>query len=76
VYVLHFKANRKMLKEYPSLTGYTRELYQMDAIRRTVDFEHIKNHYFRSHPTINPHRVVPNGPDLSYLEEPHGRGSL
>lgn len=73
VYVLHFKTNLKRLLDYPNLLGYTRELYQMPSIRKTVNFEHIKNHYFRSHPTINPHRIVPNGPDLSFLEVPHGR---
>lgn len=73
VYVLHFKTNKKRVFDYPNLLGYTRELYQMPAIRKTVDFEHIKKHYFRSHPTINPHRIVPNGPDLSFLDVPHGR---
>lgn len=73
VYVLHFKTNKKRVYDYPNLLGYTRELYQMPAIRKTVNFEHIKKHYFRSHPTINPHRIVPNGPDLSFLDDPHGR---
>lgn len=73
VYVVHFKTNKRMIKEYPNLAAYTRELYQMEDIKATVDFTHIKEHYFRSHPSINPHRVVPNGPDLSYLDEPHGR---
>lgn len=73
VYVLHFKTNLKRLFDYPNLLGYTRELYQIPEIRKTVNFEHIKKHYFRSHPTINPHRIVPNGPDLSFMEAPHGR---
>jgi glutathionyl-hydroquinone reductase len=72
-YVLHFKCNVRQLKEYKHLSRYTREMYQIEAIRSTVNFEHIKNHYFRSHPTINPHRIVPNGPDLSYLDEPVAR---
>lgn len=73
VYVVHFLTNLRMLKEYPNLVGYTRELYQMPEIRKTVDFSHIKAHYFLSHPSINPIRVIPKGPDLTYLDEPHGR---
>lgn len=76
VYVQHFKTNRKRVADCPALLGYTRELYQMPPIRDTVSFEHIKKHYCRSHPTINPLRIVPAGPDLSYLEEPHGRETM
>lgn len=76
VYVCHFKTNKKRIFDYPSLSAFTRELYQMPAIRSTVNFEHIKKHYFCSHPTINPFGIVPAGPDLSYLEEPHGRDSM
>lgn len=76
VYVCHFKTNKKRLFDYPNLSAYTRELYQNSFIKPTVNFEHIKKHYFCSHPTINPFGIVPAGPDLSYLDEPHGRGSL
>lgn len=76
VYVCHFKTNKKRLMDYPNLSAFTRELYQMPAIRSTVDFEHIKKHYFCSHPTINPFGIVPAGPSLSYLDEPHGRDSM
>lgn len=76
VYVCHFKTNKKRLFDYPNLSAFTRELYQIPAIRSTVDFEHIKKHYFCSHPTINPFGIVPAGPDLSYLDEPHGRDSM
>lgn len=48
----------------------------MPLIRETVSFEHIKKHYFGSHPSINPHGIVPAGPDLSYLDTPHGRESM
>ncbi|CAN8061510.1 unnamed protein product [Agarophyton chilense] len=76
VYVLHFKANKKRIMDYPNLSGFTRELYQMPEIKSTVSFEHIKKHYFGSHPTINPLGIVPNGPDLSYMDEPHGRDKM
>jgi glutathionyl-hydroquinone reductase len=76
VYVLHFKTNLRMLKEYPNLRSYTSELYQMPSIRATVNFDHIKAHYFTSHPTINPHGIIPGGPDLSYLDQPHGRAKM
>jgi glutathionyl-hydroquinone reductase len=73
VYVLHFKTNLRMVKDYPNICAYTRELYQMPNIRATVNFEHIKAHYFTSHPTINPYGIIPNGPDLSYLDAAHER---
>ena len=49
-----------------------RDLYQHPGVRETVDFEHIKNHYYRSHDWINPSRIVPAGPGQD-LEAPHGR---
>lgn len=72
VYHGHFKCNLKMLKDYENLWGYTRELYQWPGVRDTVNFEHIKQHYYRSHPTINPNRIVPDGPVLD-LDSPHNR---
>src|ERR1700722_13758920 len=60
VYVTHFKCNKKMIsKDYPNLFGFTRELYQMGNISKTVDFNEIKKHYFESHVHINPTRIVP-----------------
>lgn len=76
VYVLHFKTNRARIMDYPALSGFTKELYQIPEIHRTVSFEHIKKHYFCSHPSINPFGIVPVGPDLSYLDESHGREML
>lgn len=76
VYVCHFKTNKKRIMDYPNLSGFTRELYQNPTIRKTVSFEHIKRHYFESHPSINPHGIVPLGPELSFLDEPHGRESI
>ncbi len=75
VYHGHFKCNLRKLAEYPVLHAYLRDLYQHPGVRDTVDFEHIKNHYYRSHDWINPSRIVPAGP-VQDLEAPHGRGAL
>ena len=75
VYHGHFKCNLKRLEDYPSLLGYLRELYQWPGVADTVNFQHIKQHYYYSHDTINPTRIVPlgMGPDLTV---PHGREAL
>ncbi len=73
VYVGHFKCNIRRLSDYPNLWAYTRELFQWPGIRETVNFEHIKRHYYESHESINPSRVVPTGPFLDF-EMPHDRG--
>lgn len=75
VYHGHFKCNKKMLKEYPSLWGYTREIYQMAGVADTVNKEHIRRHYHESHTSINPHRITPIGADLDFME-PHGRENV
>ncbi|HMB10488.1 glutathione S-transferase family protein [Saliniramus sp.] len=75
VYVGHFKCNLRRIADYPHLSGYLRELYQWPGVRETVNFTHIKNHYYYSHETINPHRVVPLGPVLD-LDAPHGRDGI
>jgi putative glutathione S-transferase len=72
VYVGHFKCNRRRIADYPNLSGYLRELYQWPGVAETVDFGHIKGHYYQSHLNINPTGVVPEGPLLD-LEAPHGR---
>jgi putative glutathione S-transferase len=73
VYVGHFKCNIRRLVDYPNLWAYTRDLYQVPGVADTVHMNHIKAHYYRSHPTINPTGVVPAGPELD-LDSPHGRG--
>ncbi len=73
VYHGHFKCNRRRIIDYPNIWGYLRELYQWDGVAETVNFDHITRHYHYSHETINPHRIVPVGPDLD-LMAPHGRG--
>lgn len=75
VYVGHFKCNRLRIADYPNLSGYLRELYQIPAVAETVNFAHIKEHYYRSHKAINPTGVVPLGPEID-LTSPHGRDHL
>lgn len=72
VYVGHFKCNLRQIEQYPNLAGYLRELYQYPGIAETVDFYHIKRHYYFSHTMINPTQVIPEGPQFDYLT-PHGR---
>lgn len=72
VYVGHFKCNRKRIADYPNLSNYLRDLYQHPGIAETVNMTHIKRHYYESHPTINPTRIVPLGPELDF-EAPHDR---
>ena len=67
--------NRQRLSDYPNLWAYTRDLYQVPGVAETVNFHHIKHHYYGSHRTINPTGVVPKGPDLDFLA-PHGRDAL
>jgi len=72
VYVGHFKCNLRRIVDYPNLWAYLRDLYQHPGVAGTVNFEHIKSHYYVTHSNINPTRVVPLGPELD-LREPHGR---
>ncbi|MCG6949242.1 MAG: glutathione S-transferase family protein [Acidobacteria bacterium] len=72
VYVGHFKCNLRRLVDYPNLWGWTRDLYQIPGVSDTVHFDHIKNHYYRSHGSINPTGVVPAGPVIDF-DQPHGR---
>jgi putative glutathione S-transferase len=74
VYHGHFKCNRNKLAEMPVLWAYARDLFQTPGFGDTVDFDHIKRHYYRTHDMINPTLIVPKGPDLSGWHEPHGRG--
>ncbi len=75
VYVGHFKCNKKRIADYPNLNGYLKELYQWQGVEETVDFYHIKRHYYFSHTGINPTQVVPKGPALD-LMSPHGRDEI
>lgn len=73
VYHGHFKCNRQRLEDFRHLPGYVRDLYQHPGVAETVDFHHIKTHYYASHRHINGTGIVPAGPDIDYLR-PHGRG--
>lgn len=72
VYYGHFKTNLRRVVDYPNLWAYTRELYQVPGVKSTVNMRHIKHHYYRSHESINPTRIVPVGPVIDF-DEPHGR---
>ncbi len=72
VYHGHFKCNLRRIKDYPHLYGYLRDLYQIPGVAETVDFDHIKRHYYYTHDDINPTRIVPIGPAQD-LRSPHGR---
>ncbi|WP_421621374.1 glutathione S-transferase family protein [Alkalilimnicola ehrlichii] len=75
VYVGHFKCNVRRLVDYPNLWAYTRQLYQVERVAETVNLDHIKRHYFSSHPMINPTRIIPVGPEVNY-SAPHDRGPV
>ena len=72
VYVGHFKCNIRRLVDYPNLFAYTRDIYQWPGVAATVDFEHIRRHYYESHRSINPTGIVPLGPVLDFTAA-HGR---
>ena len=75
VYHGHFKCNLRCLADYPNLWNYTRELYQVPGVAATCNLEHIKRHYYESHETVNPSRIVPKGPDIDF-SAPHDRKRL
>lgn len=75
VYHSHFKCNRQRLEDYPAISHYVRELYQWPGVAETVDFYHIKRHYYFSHTMINPTQVLPLGPEIDY-QRPHNRSAF
>ncbi len=75
VYYGHFKCNLRRIIDYPNLQGYLMDLYQHPGIAETVDFDHIKRHYYMTHTQINPTRIVPIGPVLD-LTKPHAREKI
>ncbi|MDJ0936767.1 MAG: glutathione S-transferase family protein [Kiloniellales bacterium] len=72
VYHGHFKCNLRRLVDYPNLWDYTRELYQVPGVAKTVNLHHIKQHYYASHRSVNPTGIVPRGPEIDF-SAPHGR---
>ena len=75
VYHGHFKCNIRRIVDYPNLQGYLMDLYQQPGITQTVNFDHIKRHYYITHHEINPNGIVPLGPTLD-LTKPHGRAKM
>jgi putative glutathione S-transferase len=75
VYVGHFKCNLRRIVDYPNLWGYVRDLYQYRNVAETVNFDHIKRHYYMTHDEINPTRIVPIGPALD-LTSKHNRDAM
>lgn len=73
VYYSHFKCSRNRIEDFPQLSRYLRELYLVPGIAPTVDLDHIKRHYFMSHPHINPTGIVPIGPRLKFCAPARGR---
>ncbi len=76
VYQGHFKCNRNKLAEMPVLWAYARDLFQTPGFGDTIDFVQTKQHYYRVHTSLNPSKIVPDGPDLSGWLTPHGRAAL
>jgi putative glutathione S-transferase len=72
VYYGHFKCNRRRIVDYPNLSNYLRDLYQVPGVAGTVDMDHIKRHYYASHLHLNPTGIVPKGPEL-HFDAPHDR---
>ncbi|QOF70468.1 glutathione S-transferase family protein [Aminobacter sp. SR38] len=75
VYVGHFKTNLRRIADYPNLSNYLRDLYQVQGVAETVNMLHIKAHYYGSHTGINPTGIIPLGPEID-LDAPHNRGKL
>ena len=75
VYYVHFKCNKKLIAQYPNLYNYLKSIYQIPEVKKTCHFDHIKEHYYKSHKFLNPQRIVPLGPDMD-LDAPHGRGEV
>lgn len=73
VYYVHFKCNIRHIYEYPNLWNYLKDLYQQPGVKTTCHFDHIKEHYYTSHPFVNPSGIVPKGPEINF-DEPHNRG--
>jgi glutathionyl-hydroquinone reductase len=73
VYYSHFKCNLRRIIDYPNLSNYLRELYQVPGVAATVNMDHIKTHYYGTHRHINPRGIIPRGPLLDFTA-PHDRG--
>ena len=72
VYSVYFKCNKKLIREYPNLFNYTKDIYQISGISSTVNMEHIRKSYYGGHSPINPYGIIPVGPNIDY-NAPHDR---
>lgn len=75
VYYVHFKCNLRRIVDYPNLWNYLKDLYQYPGVKETCNLDHIKRHYYKSHPKVNPTRLVPKGPIIDF-EAPHNRDRI
>jgi putative glutathione S-transferase len=75
VYHTHFMCNHQLIREYDNLWPYLRDLYTTPGFGETTRMDHIKEHYYTTHPDVSPKRIIPRGPDLEF-EKPHDRGKL
>jgi putative glutathione S-transferase len=75
VYHTHFKCNVRRIRDYDSLWGYLRDIYQTDGVSETVDLDHIKEHYYTTHPDVNPKGIIAHGPRPCF-DEPHDREDI
>lgn len=75
VYCGHFKCNLRRIVDYPNLWNYLKDLYQQPGVKETCNLDHIKRHYYKSHPQVNPTRIVPKGPMIDF-DAPHDRDKL
>ncbi|KAG7383193.1 hypothetical protein PHYBOEH_010023 [Phytophthora boehmeriae] len=72
VYAVHFKTNKKLIEQYPNLSNYVRDIYQLPRMKETVKMDHIKIHYYASHTHLNPFGIIPTGPGVDFTR-PHDR---
>ena len=75
VYHTHFKCNVRRIVDYENLWEYTKEVYQLPGVAETVDMDHITEHYYTTHPDVNPRRIIAKGPDLDFAAD-HDRERL
>jgi putative glutathione S-transferase len=75
VYITYFKTNKKRIVDYPNLLGFVRDVYSIEEVKNTFSMDHIKTHYFTSHPVLNTYGIIPayDGPDLTV---PSGRENM
>ena len=77
VYVVYFKTNTHMIRDFDSIRNYCRDIYQLPGMKESIHMDHIKMHYYTAHPSLNPYSIIPKGPNvLEDLDKPHNRGKL